>query len=496
MTRGCAAAAAVAVPRAAQGLLPPRACCCAECLLLLRGVPAVFAGLAFAGPSATARRTHAFTATHPPVAPPPPPPTPHPPQVLVTVQAADGRSIELPAAVVARDPSHELAVLLVELPVGGAGLLRPLHLASSAALRVGQDALLLAALPGGIPSVAAGALRRTTTACCFAFVLASCNQSVAVPSGVGHPPGTCRRPPHAPLSLFPPAVRSCRRGERRRPRHPRLQQPSHPRGRAGEGLCLGVGGQGRRRWTVRVSGAGSSAAFCKGLLQLTSAGGCIAAAGLVAARCTQALMSGGPAASLPCCADGCRSQRAEPGRRPSRLGRAAGGHAGGQVGPALAVAAGREGLNTSAGQYVLIRSGGRLVCMPVDRCVDLLGERAQEGYAECNVLGWQRAQRPPQVPTRACCRPMPPRAPSPSPPLPLQLRQARRLPLKRCEFRAALRPDSGGGASAHRVSQRAGAALGCPQTDSDLRRRSRCTALQSCSMPLLVLVAILLHVCI
>lgn len=79
----------------------------------------------------------------------------HRPQVLVSLTAADGSSHRLPAAIVSRDPSHELIVLRVEPPEAG---LRPIALGSSAGLRVGQDALLVGALPGGGgPTLAAGA---------------------------------------------------------------------------------------------------------------------------------------------------------------------------------------------------------------------------------------------------------------------------------------------------------------------------------------------------
>ncbi|PRW58347.1 protease Do-like chloroplastic [Chlorella sorokiniana] len=80
-------------------------------------------------------------------------------QVLVSLTAADGSSHRLPAAIVARDPSHELIVLRVEPPAGG---LRPIALGSSAGLRVGQDALLVGALPGGEgPTLAAGIVSAT-----------------------------------------------------------------------------------------------------------------------------------------------------------------------------------------------------------------------------------------------------------------------------------------------------------------------------------------------
>ncbi|KAI3433903.1 hypothetical protein D9Q98_003705 [Chlorella vulgaris] len=76
------------------------------------------------------------------------------PQVFVTLTAADGSVCQrLPASIVSKDASHELVVLQIVPPAGG---LRPVVLASSSAVRVGQDAYLLAALPDGSPSIAAG----------------------------------------------------------------------------------------------------------------------------------------------------------------------------------------------------------------------------------------------------------------------------------------------------------------------------------------------------
>lgn len=89
------------------------------------------------------------------------------PQVLVSLAAADGSLHRLPAAVMSRDPSHELIVLRVEPPPAG---LSPVALGSSAGLRVGQDALLVGALPGGGgPTLAAGGCGcRVLVNCCFA----------------------------------------------------------------------------------------------------------------------------------------------------------------------------------------------------------------------------------------------------------------------------------------------------------------------------------------
>lgn len=74
--------------------------------------------------------------------------------MFVNLTAADGSVCQrLPASIVSKDASHELVVLQIVPPAGG---LRPVVLASSSAVRVGQDAYLLAALPDGSPSIAAG----------------------------------------------------------------------------------------------------------------------------------------------------------------------------------------------------------------------------------------------------------------------------------------------------------------------------------------------------
>lgn len=78
-------------------------------------------------------------------------------QIFVSLIAADGSRQQLPATLVARDPSHELIVLQVTPPAGG---LRPITAGSTAGVRVGQDALLLGALPGGDAYLSAGAWAR------------------------------------------------------------------------------------------------------------------------------------------------------------------------------------------------------------------------------------------------------------------------------------------------------------------------------------------------
>jgi S1-C subfamily serine protease len=79
-----------------------------------------------------------------------------PPQILVALTAADGSRHQLAATVVAKDPSRELMVLSVVPPPAG---LQPITAGSSVGLRVGQDAFLLGALPGGAsPSITTGGL--------------------------------------------------------------------------------------------------------------------------------------------------------------------------------------------------------------------------------------------------------------------------------------------------------------------------------------------------